>query len=247
MVNLVDRKIEETVEAMGRRILVTGLESPDDQMLSDALENRGYEVSLQPWSPEVPALVEDQTYDAIVVQVPLPGVGLGVLLSSIRARTARCRNAGLLIISSDEDVMAVQKLVGRGVNRVLPKSASVDEVLDALEEIEQAPQRVTVRLPVQLEVTLPEYESRAFCQTENLSESGMLIRGFQRYVPGTRFSFRLQIPGEDRCLTGTAEVTRNTDVDREKIEGFGARFVEIGPGDQAELERILIEAISEIC
>ncbi|MEN8164611.1 MAG: PilZ domain-containing protein [Acidobacteriota bacterium] len=223
------------------KILVTGTSVQHDDELVSVIRAAGFEVCLEPWHSEVPALVESQAFGAIVVHLPLPGVGLGVLLSSIRARAARCRQAGLVILTPESDIGAVEKLVGRGVNRVLPNSATAVEVLEALEVVQGVAQRVSIRLPVQLEVTLPAGDSQAFCQTENLSESGMLLRGFQHYPLGTRFSFQLQVPGTDRCLKGIAEVTRTTDAARENVEGFGARFVEVEPSEWLEFERILIE------
>jgi hypothetical protein len=206
-----------------------------------ALTSGGFITRVEPWTIEVPELVESQAFDAIIVRLPLPGVGFGVLLSSIRARAARCRQAGLVILTPKEDIRAVEKLVGRGVNRVLPDDAGSEEILAAVLSVQGAAHRVSIRLPVQLEISLPTGNRQAFCQTENLSDSGMLLRGFQRFPPGTRFSFEMQVPGEDLSLKGVAEVTRTTDVERETIEGFGARFVEIKSPDRWLLEQVLVD------
>lgn len=222
-------------------ILLTGAGVTGDGEMVSVVKAAGFKVRVEPWDSEVPALVESQAFDAIIVQLPLPGVGLGVLLSSIRAREARCRQAGLVILTPESDIGAIEQLVGRGVNRVLANTATAAEVLEALEAVQCVAHRVSIRLPVQLEVTLPAGDTQAFCQTENLSESGMLLRGFQHYPLGTQFSFRLQLPGTDRCLTGVAEVTRTTDVGRENIEGFGARFVEVESSQWLEFEKILGE------
>ncbi len=222
-------------------ILLTGAGVTGDGEMVSVVRAAGFQVRVEPWHSEVPALVESQAFDAIIVQLPLPGVGLGVLLSSIRAREARCRQAGLVILTPESDIGAVEQLVGRGVNRVLVNTATAAEVLEALEAVQSVAHRVSIRLPVQLEVTMPAGDTQAFCQTENLSESGMLLRGFQHYPLGTQFSFRLQLPGTDRCLTGVAEVTRTTDVGRENVEGFGARFVEVESSQWLELEKILGE------
>ena len=221
-------------------ILLTGTSVRDDDEVVMALTEGGFVTRVEPWTREVPGLVETQAFDAIIVRLPLPGVGLGVLLSSIRARTARCRQAGLVILTPKEDIGAVEKLVGRGVNRVLPDDTCPAELLAAVKSVQGAAHRVSIRLPVQLEISLPTGDRQAFCQTENLSDSGMLLRGFQWFPPGTRFSFEMQVPGEDLRLKGVAEITRTTDVERESIEGFGARFVEIDPTDLWMLEQVLV-------
>ncbi len=222
-------------------ILLTGTSVRDDDEMVLVLKAGGFVIQVEPWTPEIPELVESQTFDAIIIRLPLPGVGLGVLLSSVRARAARCRQAGLVILTPKEDIGAVKRLVGRGVNRVLPDNATSAELVAAVNSVRGAAHRVNARLPVQLEINLPTGDRQAFCQTENLSDSGMLLRGFQRFPPGTKFSFQMQVPGVDLCLTGVAEVTRTTDVERENIEGFGARFVEIKPTDLWMLERALVE------
>jgi len=222
-------------------ILLTGTNVRVDDEIVSVLKAGGFVVQVAPWTPEVSEVVESRTFDAIIIRLPLPGVGLGVLLSSVRARAARCRQAGLVILTPKEDVGAVEKLVGRGVNRVLPDDVSSAEVLAAVNSVQGAAHRVSVRLPVQLAVSLPSGDRQALCQTENLSDSGMLLRGFQRFPPGTRFSFEMQVPGADLCLKGVAEVTRTTDVEREDIEGFGARFVEIKSPDRWLLEQVLVD------
>jgi DNA-binding NarL/FixJ family response regulator len=219
------------------KILVTGSEEISDDELLVALGEAGFDARVQPWHAEVPALVESELFDAIVVRLPLPGVGFGVLLSSIRSRSARCRQAGLVILTPENEIGAVEKLIGRGVNRVLRNSSKPSEIVAAIEEVQGAAKRVSIRLPIQLEVTLPAGDSRAYCQTENLSESGMLLRGIQHYPLGTRFSFQLQIPGTDHCLGGIAEVTRTTDAAREQIQGLGARFVEVDSSDRWMLDQ----------
>lgn len=222
-----------------KHVLVTGADVTNDDELVSVIEAAGFEVHVEPWHSEVPALVESQTFDAIVVHLPLPGVGLGVLLSSIRSKEARCRRSGLVFLAPENTLGAVEKLLGRGVNRVLPNTATAADVLQALEAVQGAAERVSIRLPVQLEVALPAGDSQTMCQTENLSESGMLLKGFQHYPLGTRFSFQLQVPGTDRCLKGVAEVARTTDADREKVEGIGARFIEVEESEWSDLEEIL--------
>lgn len=222
-------------------IFITGVGKIFNDEIVAGFNAAGFSLRMESWNSEVPALVETESFDAIVVRLPLPGVGLGVLLSSIRSKDACCRGAGLVVLTPKEDRGAVEKLIGRGVNRVLLDSATPGEILETLKEVLGAAKRVSLRLPVQLEVTLPAGDSMAFCQTENLSESGMLLRGIQHYPLGTRFSFELQIPGTDRCLEGVAEVTRTTDSGRERVEGLGARFVELNSSDRWMLDQIFAD------
>ena len=68
------------------RVLLTGFESGEEAPLAAELQAAGYEPVVQAWSDEVLGLLSSERFDAIVVRYPLPGAGLGVLLSSVRAK-----------------------------------------------------------------------------------------------------------------------------------------------------------------
>ena len=227
------------------RVLLTGFESGEEAPLAAELQAAGYEPVVQAWSDEVLGLLSSERFDAIVVRYPLPGAGLGVLLSSVRAKASLSRSAGMLIVAPPDDVLMVRGLVGRGVNRVLPTTVSPDTMSMTLEEIHGVAPRFTLRMPVQLEVKLPSRFLKAYCQTENLSSSGMLLRGFSHYPSGTVFSFEVQIPGQETVIKGRAEITRTTDATRENLEGFAARFLEVEDGGRDALFKILADAAPE--
>jgi hypothetical protein len=89
--------------------------------------------------------------------------------------------------------------------------------------------------------TLPSAR-RAFCQTENLSTTGVLLRGFGHYPLGARIQFEISLPGEKEPIRGEAEVCRTTNFAREKMEGFGAAFTNFHGGDQQRLEQYLSDS-----
>lgn len=227
-------------ESQGSRILLTGVETGACHRVASALRADGrFETHIREWSPEMTDQLAGEHFSAIVIWLPIPGAGLGVLLSAIRSKMARCRESGVVIIAPDDEVDAVARLEGRGVNRVVSVEDPVSAVVEAVASVLGVAKRVTVRIPVQLELTLPAGECLAFCQTENLSETGMLIKGFQHYPAGTRFGFEMFIPGTDRRLKGVAEVARSTDSGRETVEGFGARFVDVDDTDRTLLLEML--------
>jgi hypothetical protein len=76
---------------------------------------------------------------------------------------------------------------------------------------------------------------RTFCQTENVSETGMLLRGFGHYPPGTTIDFEIDIPGQSDPIRGSATIARTTNVQLERMEGVGARFESFIGQDQIRL------------
>jgi hypothetical protein len=84
---------------------------------------------------------------------------------------------------------------------------------------------------------------RTFCQTENVSETGMLLRGFGHYPPGTTIDFEINIPGQPDPIRGSATIARTTNLSLERLEGVGARFESFLGGDQGRLTEYLNEHI----
>lgn len=225
-------------------VLITGFAGSVGERLASDFSAASYDARFESWSEDVLFLIESCYFDVIIVGHPLPGVGFGLLLSSVRSRASACRRSGLLILVPPDDVKAVERLIGRGVNRVLADSASAKELLAAAESVHNVAPRHRLHLKVQLEVNLATRDLKTLCQTENISESGMLLRGFRHYPPGTVFSFEIQLPGEPVMIRGSAEVARNTNVEREKLTGFGARFLDL---DEDGLDRLgsFLESISD--
>lgn len=225
-------------------VLITGFDGPVGERLAKDFNAASYEARYESWSDDVLFMIESRYFEVIVVGHPLPGVGFGILLSSVRSRASACRRSGLLILVPQDDVKAVERLIGRGVNRVLPDTASAQDLLAAAQSVHNVAPRHRVHLQVQLEVSLSTRILKALCQTENISESGMLLRGFRHYPPGTVFSFEIQLPGEPVVIRGNAEVARNTDVEREKMKGFGAKFLDV---DEQGLDRLgsFLENVNE--
>ncbi len=221
-------------------VLVAGFTGPIAKRIASGLQDASFEVRSEPWSDSVLLLVESQFYDVIVAGPPLSGIDFGMLLSSVRAKASACCRSGLVILVAPDDVEPVERFVGRGVNRVLPDTVTSQELVAAVNDVRDVAPRYQVHLPVQLEVNLQSRFLKALCQTENISESGMLLKGLRSYPPGTVFEFEIQLPGESVVIRGRAEVARNTDVEREKTSGFGARFLELDEAGLDRLESLLI-------
>ena len=187
----------------------------------------------------------DRCFEVIIFFYERRAVVLGRLLSSVRSRMSQNHEAGVIVLADRLLEDDARRLIGRGVNRVLGLDSSYEDLLSAIEEISAVAPRVKFRTSVELEITLPQRVLQALGQTENVSESGMLIRGFHNYPPGTEFRFRLQIPGKNLAIQGRAEITRQTDLSRERIKGFGARFTDLDSSSRDILEETLNAVIRE--
>ena len=94
------------------------------------------------------------------------------------------------------------------------------------------------RAPIELKVDYRKLNSFFADYTKNISKGGTFIKTKKTLPPGTRFIFRLSIPGRDTPFELSGEVVRTAATGEEP--GMGIRFVW---GD--ELERIEFERVVE--
>ena len=86
---------------------------------------------------------------------------------------------------------------------------------------------------VEIEVQLGQGPSRLLYQSQNLSRSGILLRGGRRLQPGGRVRFDLALPtGES--VAGQALVVRHT-TPQEPIVGTALRFLDLSDEQEARI------------
>jgi len=227
-------------------ILITGLDERLAGPLAAALEMQSYAVREERWEDAVLDSIERIPFRAVVSRYPLPGAGFGILLSAVRSRASASRNAGLMLVAPSSELEAARGLIGRGVNRVVCETDALETTLMALHELLTAPPRVPFVAPARISLEFGGEAVSVLCQTENLSTSGMLVRGCTNCRPGMRVAFQLQLGAEEEPLEGLAEIARTTNPEREGLRGFGARFVSLSEADRERLQTWLERASEPI-
>ncbi len=95
---------------------------------------------------------------------------------------------------------------------------------------------------VHLQVQISDGERHVFCQTADLSTSGMFVRTDESHPLETRMSFQLLLPEERDAVVGTAAVVRAAVGGQGSLEGIGLRFIDFRPGCEARLRAYLERA-----
>ena len=105
--------------------------------------------------------------------------------------------------------------------------------------------RSGLRLMVRIVVNIGEGAALEMAQTENLSETGMLVRTGEVYPLGSRMSFEFHLGGDRLPIRGEGEVVRQTTGGREAVRGIGIRFVSLERDGLQRLQRFLRDLAPE--
>jgi hypothetical protein len=184
-------------------------------------------------------VLEQISFALVVVAAPIEEPPLRALVKSMRWKEAACRRTPLLVVSWPEGLWSAEEFLNRGVNRVIRHDMPDWDVARVVEELLAVEPRVRYSTLIKLEVPHHgRYESK-MAQLDNLSTSGMLIRGPDHVEVGAPLPFEMPLSGDPTPIKGLAEVVRSTTREREGVTGFAARFVEIDDDGAARLERFV--------
>ena len=99
--------------------------------------------------------------------------------------------------------------------------------------------RVQQRLFVHSQIHFGAGTAQILFQTENLSESGVLVKATPRLPIGTRAVMRLELPWDLGSIQATGEVVRHTEPTDEGVDGLALRFIELEGDGQERLAKYL--------
>jgi len=220
---------------MTKKIVLTRLDEETFARAAEALAEDDLELHHAPWDDNTLDLVQSTHFDAIIIGFPGPITPLRRFVECVRAPGSACKNSGVILLANPQHVQAAQAFVGVGINRAIASDNAQELLAASITELAAVAPRLALRAPTRVVLNLDERPLRTFCQTENVSASGMLLRGFGHYPPGTAIEFEISIPGQSDPIRGTATITRTTNLSLERLEGVGARFDSFIGQDRARL------------
>ncbi|HUK11949.1 MAG TPA: PilZ domain-containing protein [Thermoanaerobaculaceae bacterium] len=211
-----------------RTVLPVGLEPATLERLHEALTPLQAVVvaSADNWAEAVDLAMAGR-YDGLVVNFPLAVGRLSHLLEAVRRADCPCRNAAVVLLAAERFRGEAESFVGRGANRVVAREEMELLLAEALERLFAVAPRVALRLPSRIEVANGGFARKVYCQTVNISTTGMLLRVPHTYRTGTEVGFELLLPEGQRPITGRARVVRHTAEAREPYPGVGVAFTEV--------------------
>jgi hypothetical protein len=220
-----------------RSALIFGVDVAAFQSISSRLRRVGYISDWVGTSAEAIDLVTLLPFDAIVALFPLVDTTSRQFLGAVRRPDGPCRSAAVVLLARDEHLDEANHLVGQGVNAVFPLADAAELLAAKLRSLVEVAPRFPLRVMSRLRGRMAG--TSTLCQTENISATGMLMRGDQHLPVGGEVHFELTLPGDTKPLRGTGLVVRHTFERRERVSGLGIRFVTFEEDGQVRLQLYL--------
>jgi hypothetical protein len=222
-----------------KRILVTGLEKGTFERFAPELRREALKVDWTATLEEGVALGVKNRYDLIIMDAepcdwPLPKV-----VGGFRSGSSMSSDSAIMVLSGPDHADAAQELKSCGVNRIMLISDPPEVIREQLLGLLNVAPRTSVRLPINLETAQRSIGGELFCQTENLSISGMFIRTRHRPQIGSTAAFKIHLADGGGTVTGRGEIIRHSSPEKEGIDGVAIRFLNFGGNDALKLRGYL--------
>jgi len=221
------------------QILLTGLGHNDVHRLVTLLESFDVDFHRIPWNGRLLVAVQRTAFDVVIAGHPGLELPADTLLVALRDPESASRHAGLVLFADPESTGDAHRMLGRGVNRVVSRIDPDRVIQESVLSLIDVPRRFQVRAPVEISAAANHSSEPAYCHTENLSMSGMLVNCMRPAPVGSLLDFALLFPEEERPIRGRARVARIADPRREKVLGLGAAFESFAHSDRSRLRNAL--------
>jgi Tfp pilus assembly protein PilZ len=178
----------------------------------------------------------------IVAALPLLDLRLDTFLEHLAAASTDPKGPRVAFLADEHLLPEIEPHLD-AQHRFLPADMEPEELQRGIFELIGDTTRAARRLMLRLEVQLGAGKLLRMCQTDNISESGMLVK-LQDAIPvGSEVRLAISLPGSTEPVPVKAEVVRHTDPDKEAIRGLGLRFVEFeGQGRVKLVEYLNLQA-----
>ena len=221
------------------KVLAAGIERGTFEHLAPVLRREAVQVE---WveTPEAGVNIAGKhRYDVILMDAMPCDWPLEKVVRSFRDPASPSRGAAILVLAEPDQVDVARALRSRGVNRVMLVTDPPEIICDQMASLLEVAPRVQVRLATNVDAALGSTGRELFCQTVNLSATGMLIRTQHRPPLGTPVVFKIGLSEEFGTLNGRGEIVRHATTGQGGIDGVAIRFVSFATDGAQRLQDYL--------
>jgi hypothetical protein len=194
------------------------------------------------WAETIEAGAESarmQRFDIVIMNAEPRELPLEEMVQLYRDSFSLSSDAAILVLAEPEHVDMARALKSRGVNRVMLMTDPPEIICDQVANLLEVAPRAEVRLAANVEAAVGETDRELFCQTVNVSSTGMLIRTRHRPALGSQVVFKITLPDEFGIISGTGELVRHSMTSKGEVDGFAIRFSGFSKDGAERLQRYL--------
>lgn len=222
---------------MQGRVLVVGLERSHYDQLLPLLSRSLLSVERVSSGENAVQLAGQVAWDLLIVRYPLGDMALGSLMQAVHEPGSPSAASPIVVLADDNRLAEIGSLLPGGSKQALSVNQPAKIAAEVATRLKLSP-RAEVRIPVRIDVRLAGAPP-LLCQSENVSEHGLLLRTDARYPLGTRASFEFSLPGDRMPVQGEAEIMRHAEASVEGVKGMGLKVVSFKGDGTARVRRFL--------
>jgi len=222
-------------------ILLVVLDRDLYDKISPLLQRDSFDVNQAPNAESALLLTSNMAYSLVVLVHPLRGTSIEDFLKRLRRRESASADVPVLILAAPERIDSLTPLVVAGRVSLVSASQPKTDLQTEVSRLLGIRIRSAARLPITLPVRIGDGALERACQTENISESGILLRTSQLLPIGTELQIEIPTPGDDPPFSLRAEVIRHSVPQVEKVTGMGLKFIDLSEGDETRLRDYIAE------
>jgi len=215
-----------TMDTKIRKVLMIGVDRDFQPRFESLLNDAGFDVDVLGSSESAMAIAQSIALDILVFGFPLANPTMSECLKKIREENSPCRRSAVLVVAAPDTVDEAREIKDSGYLRILSTDFSDPELNNEIDGLTRFAPRLSVRIPIRLEVHLGTEKAMVLSQTENVSACGMLVKAWRQLEEDSKLNFELYVPGEKQSIKGCGAVVRHTFDGMGKVRGVGIRFDE---------------------
>jgi hypothetical protein len=221
------------------QVLVSGVDDPVFNAVVNVLSPLGFDIHRAPWDGYLGDHVQVTPFDIIIVGLQPTGGTFESFLKALRTNGSACHHSGVILVAPHPVTELADKYVGRGANKVVSDRGVSSQLQDAVSDLTGIAPRFPVTMNARIKIYVKGKPVQSFCQTQNLSATGVLIRGFSHYEPGLDIDFEISLPADTAPIRGSGTISRRTERRAEGIDGLGIKFTSFHGSDRTRLAEFL--------
>ena len=226
-------------------VLVAGLGRGPFDALAPVLDRQKLEVVKLSTPENSVELVQKEPFDLVIFNAEVKNGTLEQVVDAIRHGMSASRNTSILVLAGRNQVDAVRRLVGRGVNRVMLLDDPPELVGQQVAELLNIAPRANLRFSTRLQTAVGDGAVEILGEIVNLSATGMLVETDSSFEPCQQVVVTINLGGQQGPVSAKAEVVRLARNDRGGIEGVGLHFLSFAGDGKEKIEAVLDEAFTE--